>query len=153
MMRLRWAIVLAACIVLAAVAAAYAAGQARVSAPEVIRAQKFELVDAEGRVRGLMHMGRDGDSPALWILDEDGERRAGLGLLPDGTSGLALTDERGEARASLLLGPDGSPLLALTNEGGEVRAILRVLPDGTSGVALADEEGRFYGYLSRGRGA
>ena len=59
MRRGKWALVmLAACAVLALVAAAYAAGlaqaslpgarQAKVSAPKVIRAQRFEVVDEKG---------------------------------------------------------------------------------------------------------
>jgi hypothetical protein len=47
-MKVMWAIVLAVVVVLAAVVAAYAAGQAKVSAPEVIRGQQFEVVDERG---------------------------------------------------------------------------------------------------------
>ena len=64
-MRAKWAIaIVVVCLVVMVAAIAYAAGRA--SAPEaapdavaeVIRAQRFELVDAEGKVRGALGMGR-----------------------------------------------------------------------------------------------
>jgi hypothetical protein len=74
-MRLKWTIVVVAlCVVVTAVAVACAAG--RTSAPEVLRAQHFELVDVAGRVR------------------------AELGFWPDGSPGLVLYDERGDVAAA-----------------------------------------------------
>ena len=74
MSRGRWsAVVVAVCLVVTVAAMAYAAGQAKTAAPKVVRAQRFELVDAEGRVRAM------------------------LGLLPDGSPSMVLYDEKGKA--------------------------------------------------------
>ena len=55
-MRLKWAIVVVAlCVVVTVAAVAYAAGKAS-DVPEVIRAQRFEVVDAEGRIRALLRV-------------------------------------------------------------------------------------------------
>jgi len=49
-MRAKWVVVVVAvCLVVTVAAIAYAAG--KTSAPAVIRAQRFEVVDAEGRAR------------------------------------------------------------------------------------------------------
>ena len=73
----KWAVVLAVLVVLAAIALAYAAGQAKAAAPEVVRAQRFEVVDAEGRVRIALAMGgENGQSPGLALLDAKGKSRA-----------------------------------------------------------------------------
>ena len=55
--------------------------------PEVVRAQAFELVDADGRVRATL------DARGLKILDANGTIRAKLGADTDG-SGLVLLNER-----------------------------------------------------------
>jgi hypothetical protein len=141
MRRGKWAVVLAACIVLAAVAAAYAAGQAKVSPPEVVRAQRFELVDAEERVRIELCMGGwDGQRPRVSLLDEKGSRRATLGLDSGGSPGLALLDGNGEKRAWLHLYP-GEARLLLAGEKSRGRAVLTVQFDGNSGLLLGDGKG------------
>jgi hypothetical protein len=59
------------------------------AAPEVVRAQAFELVDASGRVRATL------DSRGFKMLDENGTIRVKLGADADG-SGLLLANERTE---------------------------------------------------------
>lgn len=98
----KWAVLtLAACVVVTVAAVACAPGRARTEAPEVIRAQRFELVDGEGRVRGALEVGLPDDSPGLILLDDKGELRAGLGLLPDGGPRLELSDEKSQTRAAV----------------------------------------------------
>ena len=92
MSRGKWAVVLAVVVVLAAVAAAYAAGQATVPVQEVVRAQRFELVDGTGKVRAM------------------------LAVASDGRAGLMLADEKGKARAVLTLDSEGSPNLFLSDK-------------------------------------
>lgn len=121
MARGKWAIVLAVVLVLGAVAVAFAAGKTR--APEVIRAQRFELVDAEGRLRGVVGSTVDA-SVAVALYDEKGRGRAGLALFPDGSPGLVLFDEKGKPRATLALLPDSGPGLVLLDEKGEALAAL-----------------------------
>jgi len=139
-MRAKWVIViLAVCLVATVAAIAYAAG--KTSAPELIRAQKFELVDAEGRVRIEMSMGVNGQAPGIRLLDEKGQRCAALSLLPDGRPGLLFLDEKGRGGAKLSLEADGRPILWLNDEKRKVRAALGLGPDGSPGLLLCDWEG------------
>jgi len=135
MSRGKWAVVLAACIVLAAVAAAYAAGQAKVSAPEVIRAQRFELVDEKGSPRAMLGLLLHG-GPGFTLYDEKGNMRATLMVLPDGSPGFTFSDEK------LVLLADRGPGLTLYDEKGKMRAGLTVLPDGGPILELLDSSGR-----------
>ena len=128
----RWMIaVMAVSLVAAVVAIAYAAG--KTPAPEVIRAQRFELVDAEGRLRAVL------TDAGLVLYDEKGKSRATLSLDTDGRPTLSLSDERGKLRAMLAL--DGSPTLMLWDEQGEVRATLSLFSGGP-GLSLCDEKGK-----------
>jgi len=101
MRRGKWAVlVVAVCLVVIVAAVVYAAGKAKaVPVQEVVRAKRFELVDAEGRVRGALEL---------------------VGVEPR----LVLYDEKSRQRAKLLLGPDGSPTLVLRDEKGNLRVIL-----------------------------
>ena len=144
----RWMIVIVAvCLVVTVAAIAYAAG--KTTAPEVIRAQRFELVDAEGRVRIEMSIaGLSGQAPGIRLLDEKGTGRAGLVLFRDGRPGLALSDEKGAVRAGLGLLRDGRPIMTLSDEKGEARAALSLLSDGSPILWLRDEKGKLRATLA-----
>ena len=77
---------------------------------EVVRARRFEVVDAKGRTRAM------------------------LGMTPGGTLKLTLDDEGGTTRARLVLGTDENPWLMLDDAKGKTRASLTLLP--TSGRPL-----------------
>jgi len=125
MTRAKWAMVIVAvCLVVTAVAIAYAAGKSAVPVQEVVRAQKFELVDAKGKLRGVLSVLSDG-SPQLALFDAKGRPRAGLVVLSDRLPALLLGDEKGY-RARLMLDADGSPGLVLSDEQGNTRAVVGV---------------------------
>jgi hypothetical protein len=50
--------------------------------------------------------------------------RAGLGVLPNGSPGLALLDRAGRTRATLNLASEGRPNLILSDGAGKTRATL-----------------------------
>jgi hypothetical protein len=58
------------------------------------------------------------------VVDAQGETRAHLGVLPEGSPALALFDAQGRARATLGVLPDGRPGLTLADAQGTERAIL-----------------------------
>ena len=95
MNRFKWAVVVVAAFALAVLI--YAAGKAtaQASAAKVVRAQKFELVDSEGKERASLALLPDGSS-GLALAARDGKVRGMLALKPDGTSGLALGDRDGK---------------------------------------------------------
>jgi len=131
MSRGRWALVIAAvCLVVTAAAIAYAAGQATAPVQEVVRAQKFELVDEAGKMRAALAMLPSG--AGLGLYDNDGKLRADLLLLSDGGPRLRLLDKEEKPRAGLMLLADGSPALVLYDKDGKARAGLLVSADGSA---------------------
>ena len=119
--RAKWVIViLAVCLVVTVAAIAYAAG--KTSAPEVIQAQRFELVDAEGSV--LASLGETGGTPTLSLF-EKGRSSAGLMLLGSGVPGLRLFDQKGRLCARMALDddkPDLCPPAMLSGPSGRLRS-------------------------------
>ncbi len=72
------------------------AARAQTSAiPSVIKAHKFELVDAQGKARATLHIYKD--SPALDLFDANERPKAALS-----SYGLFLYDAKGNTRSSLL---------------------------------------------------
>lgn len=134
-MKATWLIlILAVCLVVTVAALAYAVG--KTSAPEVIRAQRFELVDAEGKIRAVLSSDPDGrPGPDLVLFDYKDEIRAKLAL-----DGLELRDGKGHVRAAFVL--RDSPALMFVDEGGVPGAWLSVRNDGTTALELSDERAR-----------
>jgi len=53
---------------------------------QTIRAERFEVVDATGKVSAVLGMRTDG-TPGLWLFDKAGTERVGLVVDKDGTPG------------------------------------------------------------------
>jgi hypothetical protein len=104
---------------------------------EVVRARRFEVVDAAGKVRAVMEVRPQG-SPSLVLSDTAGKIQAALldsqlsfyGLAgqiqamlspqEDGTPNLLFVDAKGKPRAMLyLLSEDGRPRLSLHDQAGK----------------------------------
>ena len=107
--------------------------------PDVVRARRFEAVDAAGRVRAVLDAIID--IPKLVLFDAAGKERAGLALSLDGRPELVLQDAAGRVRASLHLGTDGMPWLVLRDPAGKLRAWLLLSEDGSPSLGLADKHG------------
>jgi hypothetical protein len=156
-MRLKWAVVVVAlCVVVTVAAVAYAAGKAS-DVPEVIRAQRFELVDEEGTVHAALGLGRRveagaggdgllGGRPVLEMYDPDGRTRVqlfagrrgpGLDLLhkTGWKPGVAVRVDKGIEEG------DGHGNLVLTYEGDGTRAGVHV-NEGGARLELRDHDGR-----------
>ena len=86
---------------------------------DVVRAQRFEVVDAAGKTRAVLGVLADG-SPGLWMYDAAEKTRAVLAVKTDGLTVLALLDAAGKERAVLGVHPDGSPALSLRDARGNV---------------------------------
>ena len=123
-------VIVAACVVVAIAAVAYAAG--KTSAPEVLRAQAFEVVDAEGKVCAVLGLRGDGGGN-LDLMDAKGLKRATLSVLPNGGPVLMLSDARGEERATLTVHS-----LTVRDETGGERAALQVPRGSHPGLVLRD---------------
>ncbi len=101
-------------------------GQA--ASENIVKAEKFVLVDKDGKERAVLGMGENDPyamlsgrevGPHLALMDRDGKRRIELALWPEGSPSLFLMDRNGEPRASLAVGPDGLSKLILFDEDGD----------------------------------
>lgn len=98
---------------------------------EVVRAQRFELVDSEGRVRAVLGMTAPAATVTSFrIMDRDGNEivvprghvvvEGGPVWGGGGAPGISLFDEAGRPRARMWLEPDGTPYLEMTQADGTV---------------------------------
>jgi hypothetical protein len=115
-----WVCIVSLCVVVAA-AAAFGAGKS--AAPDVIQAQRFELVDADGEVRARLSVAPT-IGPSLFLYDDRGEVRVRLRLTPDGCPSLELWDEEGRGGAAVFVGTEDSPTMVLRRRDGVAHAEL-----------------------------
>lgn len=101
-------------------------GQTNVSTSQVIQAQRFELVNGQGEVVGVLASADDG--PGLRLYGSDGKVRLAVALEEDGPAfTLLAADEKPKVR--LNLGNDGHPGLSLIDTAGKTRYDLRLRED------------------------
>ncbi len=111
--------------------------------PPVIRAERFEVVGKDGKLRATLGVGSTGApglvlSDGLVLIDNSGQPRANLGLAADGAPGLMLYDPGLRYRIALDVAPDGAPALALASKEGRTRAELVVPSESGPGLILYD---------------
>lgn len=117
----------------------------RQSTPSELRARSFILVDAQGRQRAILDLKKD--EPGLALLDENGNVRALLSLVPEGPIlDLIGTDGKSAARVDSLLNQPG---LVLLDANRNVRAGLTMNPLGP-GLDIADASGGLRASLEAG---
>jgi hypothetical protein len=138
------------------------------SQPQVVRATRFELVDADGTV--LAHLGRtaEGDVslmfeqrggagravvglsaagvPAVVILDPQGAVAAlGGGTVAGGASsggaGLLVQGANGQGGIGAVMLPDGRPLWQITDANGQPRTVIGLGGDGAATITINDANG------------
>lgn len=95
--------------------------------PEVLSAQSFELVDADGNVWAELSL-QDG-GPALTLYDGESTARVSLGHSDDETA-LFIRDEKGETRVGAAQFAHGGGGFALHGPKGEGAAVLYLKGDG-----------------------
>jgi hypothetical protein len=136
--------------------------------PQVMRAERFELVDVDGSV--LAHLGRtvDGDV-GLGFDDRAGERRAAIGVsaagvpavavvdpqgavavmsggtsrggTPIGGAGILVFDANGQGGIGTIVLSDGRPLWQLVDPNGRARAVISLGGDGAPYITVSDANG------------
>ena len=93
-----------------------------------VRAERFELVDAEGRVRAEIAL-RDGE-PGIYLDDADGRERLAVFHDADGT-GLKISDEAGTTRIGVVQFVHGGGGVALHGPGSQGAAVLYLKEQGS----------------------
>lgn len=100
--------------------AARPTAEAQPEVAPVVRAQAFELVDAQGVVRAMLTIEESGEA-VFRLRDESGTIRVKIGADSTG-SGLVLLDERTEPGIQMLSEADGG-IIRLTNGRGATREL------------------------------
>lgn len=93
------------------------------SAAKVLEAEKFVLLDTQGKVRAEFGCGAGG--PSLALFDERGKCRARLVVEADGASRLNLYDKDGHSRAVLRVRAEGKAVLEGDDNAGAPAAPAR----------------------------
>jgi len=126
--------------------------QAQIPLPavqEVVRANRFELVDTKGRLRGSFASGNDG-SITLCLNDSAGKSSVALGVTAENIPLVALTDMAGKTRMTLGVRAGGGPGMWLVDAAGKIRSAIAVEDNGAPSLALYDTAGTVRGLLAVG---
>ena len=129
----------------ALLAATVAIGATRLTAPSptdaaddagdasVVRAQRFELIDATGAVTAIVGVDPSRDRPGLYVYDETGQVRAAFGnVVVGGGYGFFVQNEQGVARWVLGAGSGrGFAGFNVRDDAGHLRANMFARDDGT----------------------
>ena len=106
--------------------------------PKVLRAERFEVSDKDGKVRAWMGPGKDGASE-IAVADGSGQARAALAVDAKGVSSVTLRDTKDQTRAYLRVDGDVAAS-SLCDPSGKDRILLSARSADAS-VALTDADG------------
>ena len=118
-----------------------------VATQEVVRANKFELMDKQGKIRAVLGMSPDGE-PRLALADSDGQILAALSVEIDPKYAkekfpkLRFFDRTGKVRNEIGLNRYGDPTMVLYHEEGKLLASLNGTRKIGTELILGDENGR-----------
>ena len=102
---------------------------------KIIRCQKLEVVDDQGKIRAILTVSKD--APVLALFDAQGKARVRLAEDKDGP-GLELYDTREKLRTGLRV-IKNAPVLTLYDGDGKPRAILGTNLYGEPRIGLFDD--------------
>jgi hypothetical protein len=117
-------------------------GQAPVvpGAAKAVDAERFNLRDAAGHLRGSLGVTTDGTT-SLVLYNTAGAHQVGLGVLPDGTASIFLGSPAGRTVTELTLYRDGTPSLVMRDRAGKTRMLLGAAADGQPFLYFLDPAG------------
>lgn len=107
---------------------------------DIVEAQSFRLVGTDGVVRGEWGVDAEG-AARLSLLDHRRQPRLNLTVLNSGFPGVALINEDGQRRAVLGVLPDETTTLVFADMGGIPRAVLGLTHADEANLVFADAEG------------
>ena len=88
-------------------------------AEKVVQAQRFELMDHTGAVRGILACDAQSGSPTLTMKDGRGQTRLTVGIAWNDMPSIQLNAEDGTARVALIARPEGPGLVLVVNDRGD----------------------------------
>lgn len=104
---------------------------------KIVRAERFEVLDAKGNIRAMFFAEKD--TVMLNLRDENGQTGVGMIVNKDGP-GISLLSKDGKIRIALTVDKDQSAMLLNDNE-SRVRAALLMGKDGPE-FGMTDEKGK-----------
>jgi hypothetical protein len=85
----------------------------------VLRAERFEVVDAQGALRMRLGVEQSGAANVV-VYDPSGRMRLAVGLADDGQPVMGFWDPAGQPRLGAGFDPTGGPSYVIRGDGGQV---------------------------------
>lgn len=110
-------------------------------APKTVQAERFDLLDSDGKIR-VQIGAATGGVPSVALYDAHGKPRAILAIDNSGTPALILTDDATKATAMLAMDSKGGTTLSVTDGAAAQRLRVNVDAAGLSGISLFGKGGK-----------
>ncbi len=107
---------------------------------DVLRAERYIVVDAKGRTMIDIGVGKNG-TPVMDFNDHNGKRRIVVGFMDPAVPSISLLDTEGHERIGLKLHPEMGPSLGVVGPNRNLRSLLGLSQDGSSTLGLLDKDG------------
>jgi hypothetical protein len=102
-----------------------------------LRTERLEIVDASGRLRGLLALDRSG-RPVLAFYGADGNARFGISLEERDSPMLLMNGSAGHDLIGMAVHGDDSAEIVFSDKSNKVRGVVSVGRDGSFGIMRAD---------------
>ena len=89
----------------------------------VVRAERFELVDRKGDVRAVFACDAGSGAPTITFKDSQGQTRITLGIAWNDMPSIQLNAEDGTARVALIARPEGNGMVLVIDNDGNKQVI------------------------------
>ncbi len=90
---------------------------------KIVRTERLELVDRNGRTRAVLACEKDTALPSFTLLDADGVTRVIIGMSWNEVPQIQLTAPDGTARVALVVRPEGMGMVVLVDDQQNSKAI------------------------------
>ena len=108
---------------------------------QIVTAEKFMVLDADGIPRGMFGLLADGASVGMMFTDLGGTARMEVGVDPNGSPRVAVMDDQQRLRAEIGMSDDGSARIVLADPSEIARASLSVNNEGAAQLAFIGPDG------------
>lgn len=86
--------------------------------PEIVRGERFELVDKTGKTRAVLACDGDSGAPTITFRDSHGQTRVTVGIAWNDMPSIQLNAEDGTARVGLIARPEGTGMVLVVDGQG-----------------------------------
>lgn len=85
---------------------------------EVVRAQRFELVDGRGQTRAVLACDAGSGAPTITFKDSKDQTRITIGIAWNDMPSIQMNAEDGTARVALIARPEGNGMVLVVDDQG-----------------------------------